>query len=152
MTWEVLSGLAAVVGVINAIIIVPFIGLLKWFIERSLESRDDALTSKFAQQDEKIGALGHTIESRIETQTEKINALKQDRLDVQHVDERVTSLHEKVFELKEIVAKEYVHRDDWVRIEGGRDVSMRHLRKDISTLREDLAAIRERIYKPEYQD
>ena len=152
MTWEAVSGLAAVIGVINALFLVPLIGMLKWLIDRSLSSRDDAITSRFDQHDEKILALGSTIQSRMETQDERISNLKTDREDIRHVEERVTSLHQKIFQLKELMARDYVHREDWVRIEGGRDVSMRHLRKDIGSLREDLAAIRERIYKPEYQD
>jgi hypothetical protein len=119
MSWEAIAAIVGIVSAANAIVVGPALGVLKWFLEKSLESRAEAIDAEFARLEDRI--------------------------------ENVGSLREQVMTLREKVTREYVHREDWVRIEGGRDVSMRHLREDVTELKTSVAEIRQRLHKDQYQ-
>jgi len=119
MSWSAIAAIAGIVSAANAVILGPALGVLKWFVERSLESRNAAIRAEIERVEEKVE-------------------------DTDDLRDRLTALREKM-------VREYVHREDWVRIEGGRDVSMRHLRDDVTELKTDVAEIRERIHKDSYQ-
>ena len=128
MTWTAIGSIAAVIGVVNALIILPALSFVRWMVEQSLQSRDEALDARF------------------ESTIEKIRSVERTTLDLKNLDQRIDKLNEAHFRLKETIAHDYIHREDWVRVEGGRDVSMRHLREDVGELKESIAQIRERIY------
>lgn len=128
MTWEAIGAIAGVIGLVNALIILPAISFVRWMVEKGLASRDEAMAARF------------------EATEEKIRSVQNDRLDVQQLNERISMLQDKHHAIREEMARDYIHRQDWVRVEGGRDVSMRHLREDVGELKTNIAQIRERIY------
>lgn len=127
ISWSAIGAIAGVAALIHAVFLVPLLGAVRWLLDRTRAEEDKALTSRFDAVDEKIESL--------RGQTARID----------RVDDRVQANADRLAELKATMAQEYIHREDWVRVEGGRDVSMRHLREDISSLKQDVAKISERL-------
>lgn len=71
-----------------------------------------------------------------------------------HIDQRFSALEaqieEKMLRIREVenalsdfkieVARQYVHREDWIRVEGGRDITIRSIHEKLDQLREALNA------------
>ena len=126
MNWQVLGAIATVIGVVNAAVILPSLGFIRSMIQKTIESRLDAIGSEFDRVDQRIDAAGDDgVLTRLRGRVDKI----EDRVDG----------------IQESLAREYIDQETWVRIEGGRDISMRHLREDVGDLKEDVAQLNERI-------
>ena len=126
MSWQALGAIATVIGVVNAAVILPSLGFIRSMIQKTIESRLDAIGSEFDRVDQRIDAAGDDgVLTRLRGRVDKI----EDRVDG----------------IQESLAREYIDQETWVRIEGGRDIFMRHLREDVGDLKENVAQLNERI-------
>ena len=131
MSWQAIGAIAGVVGVIQALVIAPAFAFFRSMLERTIESRLEAIGSEFDRVEQRIETAG---------EEEELTRLRG----------RVDKMEDRFDALRETLAREYIDRDTWVRIEGGRDISMRHLREDVGELKETVAQLTERISEPEY--
>lgn len=131
MSWQAIGALATVIGVVNAAVILPSLGFIRSMIEQTIESRLDAIGSEFDRVDQRIDSSG-------------------DEDELTRLHGRIDKIEDRVDGISRSLAQEYIDRDTWVRIEGGRDISMRHLREDVVELKETVAQLNERISEPEY--
>jgi len=126
MSWQAIGAIAGVLGLVNAAVILPSLSFIKSMVEKTIESRLDAIGSEFDRVDERINTAG-------------------DEDQLAHLQGRVDKIENRVDGIQQSLASEYIDRDTWVRIEGGRDISMRHLRGDVADLKESVAQLNERV-------
>jgi len=126
MSWQAIGAIAGVLGLVNAAVILPSLSFIKSMVEKTIESRLDAIRSEFDRVDERINTAG-------------------DEDQLAHLQGRVDKIENRVDGIQQSLASEYIDRDTWVRIEGGRDISMRHLREDVADLKESVAQLNERV-------
>jgi len=131
MSWTAIGAIGTLIGVVNAAVILPSLSLIKSMIQETIESRLDAIGSEFDRVDQRIDTAG---------EEEELTRLRG----------RMDKIEDRVDGISRSLAQEYIDRDTWVRIEGGRDISMRHLREDVVELKETVAQLNERISEPEY--
>jgi polyhydroxyalkanoate synthesis regulator phasin len=126
VSWQAIGAIAGVLGLVNAAVILPGLSFIKSMVEKTIESRLDAIRSEFDRVDERINTAG-------------------DEDQLAHLRGRVDKIEDRVDGIQQSLASEYIDRDTWVRIEGGRDISMRHLREDVGDLKESVAQLNERV-------
>lgn len=118
-----------------ATILVFFAGLvvsaLRWMYQNMQVEQEKRLDTQFESLESKIDERQAAISDN-EKEIAKLRA--------EH-GEQIAERKERIAELKGHMAEQYIHRKDWIRMEGSRDIAIRHIRQDLKTLSESVAAL-----------
>lgn len=125
--WSFMGTLATVMVFFAGIVV----GALRWMYARMQQEQERRIDAQF-------GALQEAIAAREEDTA--ANALAIADLREDHAQE-IATVKDRVADLKSHVAEQYIHRRDWVRMEGSRDVAIRHIREDLKRLGQNVAAL-----------